>query len=253
MVGIPSIFTSDGKTKWSHLYISLAKLAAKSNRSFLATPLVVKLEISLVSQESWVFFLLEMAWKNCRHSTNMTNQGGCNAPSGGCSELGWANIEMGQLNFILRCEYYSGLLPCPFHNKKWNGFCKPTKSRIWLPKEATTHFPVVAASSQLSWYELILIMDNLDPPGLLGYDHTLYYWLNDGHSTGLYSWFWLASQKVSRLMTIWLATTTIGPIGQFRWGRQWWHLYYVESFGFSFEMLVHWAEICQLVTTILLV
>ena len=115
---IPSIFTSDGKTKWSHLYISLAKLAAKSNRSFLATPLVVKLEISLVSQESWFFFLLEMAWKNCRHSTNMTNQGGCNAPSGGCSELGWANIEMGQLNFILRCEYYSGLLPCPFHNKK---------------------------------------------------------------------------------------------------------------------------------------
>ena len=47
MVIIPPIFTSEGKTKWFHLYISLAELAANSNL-YIVVSFVVQFEISLV-------------------------------------------------------------------------------------------------------------------------------------------------------------------------------------------------------------
>jgi len=54
MFVILPIFTSDGKTECSHLYISLAELAANSNLYILVS-LVIEFEISLVFS-GWLVF-----------------------------------------------------------------------------------------------------------------------------------------------------------------------------------------------------
>jgi len=58
MVNIPPIFTFPGRTEWSHLYISLAKLAVHSNKRTVAS-LVVEFEISWLPWESSFSF----SWK----------------------------------------------------------------------------------------------------------------------------------------------------------------------------------------------
>ena len=60
MVVIPPIFTSNGKTGCSHLYISLAKLATNSNL-YIVVSLVVECEISLVFSVRCVFLIMKMA------------------------------------------------------------------------------------------------------------------------------------------------------------------------------------------------
>jgi hypothetical protein len=54
MVGIPPIFTSDGKTKWSHLYISPVELATNSNGRVIAS-FLIQFEISWFSKAVWIF------------------------------------------------------------------------------------------------------------------------------------------------------------------------------------------------------
>ena len=60
---IPPIFTSDGMTECSYLFISLAELAANSNL-YIVVSLVIEFEISVVfSGWGFVFKMIKMGWK----------------------------------------------------------------------------------------------------------------------------------------------------------------------------------------------